>query len=199
MPQTAVSICSNALLLLGDNPISSFDDSSDRARMASNLFEPARDYVLRRHPWNCAIKRVTLSPDATAPAFDWGYQFTLPADFLKVLSIGERDAEGEFRIEGRKLLCDDNPLLLRYVFKNDNVGSWDPGLVWAMTSVMKALFAYPITQSTTMEQVVESVLRDVLRVTRGVDGQDDTPETLGDNPLLASRFIGSSAWSTKRG
>lgn len=191
MSQTAVSICSNACLLLGDNPINSFNDDSDRARLASNLWEPVRDYVLRRHPWNCAIKRVVLSPDTTAPAFDWNYQFTLPADFLRPLAVGEFGLEGEFRIEGRKLLCNDNPLKLRYVFKNENVGSWDTMLVWGMTMAMKAVFAYPITQSSTLEQIVEDSLRDVLRQARAVDGQEDTPEQLGDNPLIAARFIGS--------
>ena len=101
---TPVSIASNALLMLGDKPIASFLEESDRARLASNLWPQVRDSVLRSHPWNCAIKRVTLSPDETAPAFDWSYAFSLPGDFIKALSVGNMGAEGEFRIEGRKLI-----------------------------------------------------------------------------------------------
>lgn len=188
---TPVSICSNALLMLGDHPISSFEDGTDRARLAANLWEPVRDFVLRAHPWNCAIKRVALSPDVTAPAFDWAYAYTLPEDYLKALSIGEQMREGEYRIEGRKLLCDDNPLLLRYVFKNENVGSYDSMLVWALTSCMRSVFAYGITQSGSMEELLTNTLRPILRQARAVDGQEDTPEQLGDNPILAARFLGS--------
>jgi hypothetical protein len=73
MAASRVSICSNALLLLGGKTINALDEDNDRARLASNLFEPVRNYVLRRHPWNCAVKRVTLSPDVDTPAFDWAF------------------------------------------------------------------------------------------------------------------------------
>lgn len=190
MSATAVSICSNALLMLGDKPISDFNEDQDRARLASNLWEQVRDHVLRSHPWNCAIKREALAPDATAPAFDWSYQYTLPSDFLKALSIGEMGQEGEFRIEGRKLLCDDNPCYLRYIFKNDNPGTWDPGLVEVMTLEMAHRMAYAITQSASMVDTMAQKAAMVLRRARAVDGQDDTPEQLGDNPLYAARFTG---------
>lgn len=191
MSATAVSICSNALLLLGDSPISSFAEDQDRARLASNLWEQVRDHILRSHPWNCAIKRVTLAPDTAAPAFDWAYQFTLPADFLKALSIGEQGREGEYRIEGRKLLCDDNPLFLRYVFKNENPGSYDPMLVEALTAEMAHRMAYAITSSASMVETMAAKAAQIMRRARAVDGQDDTPEQLGDNPLVAARFLGS--------
>jgi hypothetical protein len=92
-----------------------------------------RNYVLRRHPWNCAVKRVTLSPDVTSPGFDYAFQFTLPSDYLKVLQVGEYGAEVDYRIESGKLLSDDNPCLLRYIWRNDNPATWDDLLVWGMT------------------------------------------------------------------
>jgi hypothetical protein len=191
MTATSVSICSNALLMLGDKPIASFSEDQDRARLASNLWEHVRDHVLRSHPWNCAIKRETLAPDVTAPAFDWPYQFSLPADFLKALSIGEMGREGEFRIEGRKLLCDDNPCFLRYIFKNDNPGTYDPMLVEVMTAEMAHRMAYAITQSASLVDTMASKAAQLMRRARAVDGQDDTPEQLGDNQLVAARFLGS--------
>jgi hypothetical protein len=193
MAATPVSICSNALLMLGAQPINAFTEATDRARAASNLWPAVRDYVLRRHPWNCAIKRVVLSPDTAAPEFDWAYQYTLPSDYLRMLSVGEAGAEAEFSIESGKLLCDDNPALLRYVWRNENTGSWDDMLVWGATVSMKAVLAYPITKSASMEQLVEAALKDVLRQARAVDGQDGTPETFGDSPLLAAR-MGAGRW-----
>lgn len=187
---TPVSICSNALMMLGDTPISSFDDGTDRARLASNIWPTARDYVLRRHPWNCAIKREILNPDETPPAFDYAYQFTLPGDFLRVLSIGEEGDRIPYKVEGRKILCDEPALLLRYIWLNDNPATWDSLLVWGMTQVMRAVFAYGITQSTSLEQLVETVMRDVLKQARAVDGQEDHPDALDDSPLLAARYIG---------
>lgn len=191
MSATAISICSNALLMLGDSPISSFAEDQDRARLASNLWPQVRDFVLRSHPWNCAIKRVALAPDVTPPPFDWAYQYTLPEDFLKALSIGEMGIEGEYRIEARKLLCDDNPCFLRYVFANDNPGSYDTMLVEVMTSEMAHRMAYAITQSAAMVDSMAAKAQQVMRRAKAVDGQDDTPEQLGDNPIVAARFLGN--------
>ncbi len=199
MVASVVSICSNALLLLGAQPINDLNENTDRARLASNLFEPVRDYVLQRHPWNCCTKRVALAPDLAAPAFDWAYQFTLPPDYLRALSVGEEGCEAEYKIESGKLLCDDNPALLRYIWRNENPGTWDRMLVWGMVSSMKAVFAYPITQSTSLEQLVEGALKDVLKQARAVDGQDGTPETLGDSPLLQSRMGGRYGYGRRWG
>jgi hypothetical protein len=196
---TEVSICSNALLLLGANPINALDENTERARLASNLFPMVRDYVLRRHPWNCAIKRVALAPDTRTAAEsaanpDWSFTFTLPPDYLRTLSVGEVGAEAEFAIESGKLMCNDNPVLLRYVWRNENPGTWDSMLVWGMTVAMKAVMAYPITQSTSLEQLVDGALADVLKQARAVDGQDGTPETFGDSPLLHARMGGGWGW-----
>jgi len=195
MSVSPVTICSNALLMLGAQPINDFNEDSDRARLASNLYEPVRNYVLRRHPWNCAIKRVALAPDVATPVSDWAYQYTLPSDYMRTLAVGEAGCEIEFKIESGKLLCDDNPCLLRYVWRNENPATWDDMLVWGVTVSMKAVFAYPITQSASLEQLVEDALKDVLKQARAVDGMDDTPETFGDSPLLNARFGGwSGGW-----
>lgn len=204
MAASVVSICSNASLMLGGKPINSLDEANDRTRLASNLFEPVRNYVLRRHPWNCATKRVVLSPDADSlgntltPAFDWAYQFTLPNDFMKVQQVGENGCESPHKLETtsagvRILLSDDNPCYLVYTWRNENPATWDDMLVWGMTMSMKAVMAYPLTQSASLEQLVEGALRDVLKQARAVDGQDDPPQTLGDSPLLNSRF--GTGWS----
>ena len=187
---TPVSICSNALLMLGDTPISSFEDNSDRSRLAANIWPTARDYVLRRHPWNCAIKREVLNPDEGAPAFDIVRQFTLPGDLLRVLSVGREGERIPYKVEGRKILSDVAALQLRYIYQNDNPATWDALLVWGMTQVMRAVFAYGITQSTSLEQLVETVMRDVLKQARAVDGQEDEPDALDDSPLIYARYRG---------
>lgn len=189
---TAVSIASNALLMLGAQPISDFNEDSDRARLASNLYATARDLLLRSHPWNCAIKRVVLSPDADAPAFGYSYKFTLPGDWLRTLSVGDYGNEIDYRIEGRNILADDSVLKLRYIFRNDQESTWDTMLIDAMTKTLSATMAYGITQSTSKEELEFKKLEMALKHARAVDGQEDPPETLGDFRLLAARSSGRS-------
>jgi hypothetical protein len=186
---TPVEICSNALLMLGDNPISSFDDDSDRARLAANLWPMARDYVLRMHPWNCAIKRVNLAPETTPPAFGAKAAFVLPGDCLRVLSVGNDGERVRYKLEGRRILMDGNSCLLRYIFRNEDPASWDSLLVWGMTSAMRAIFAYGISQSNSLEQSVSTSMRDVLRMARSVDGQEDEPDAMDHSPLQEARYL----------
>jgi hypothetical protein len=195
MAATDVSICSNALLMLGDASIADFNEDSDRANLASNLFPQVRDAVLRSHPWNCAVKRVILAPETTVPDFDYSAQFAVPDDWMRTLQVGERGAEIDFRQEGRKFLADTDTFRLRYVWRNEVVASWDPMLVHAVSLMMKAAFAYPITKSTSLATASLTDALNYLKTCRAIDGQDEPPDTLGQFMLLSARGSDPSSWS----
>ncbi len=188
---TRVSICSNALLLLGAKTINSLDEGTDRASLASNLYDSVRDSLLRSHPWNCAVKRVILAPDTETPAFDYTAQFTLPGDWLKTISVGPDGYEVDYKHESGKILANGTSLALRYISRNDNEATWDSMLVHAMELKMAAEMAYPITGSASMADLMNGKLLQHLKAARAVDGQDDPPQTLGDFRLLNARFGGS--------
>lgn len=187
MATSAVQVCSNALLLLGAQTINSFDDESDRALLVANLWPNALEAILRSHPWNCAVKRVQLSPDAAAPAFDYAYQFTLPGDCLRILSIGEKGENPEYEIEGRKVLFDGALLNVRYVYRNEDIPSWDALLVQAAEAYVAMTCAYPITKSASMLEAMTKLWDSKLRQARSIDGMENPPEELGDYPLLSAR------------
>lgn len=188
MATSDIQICSNALLSLGAQTINDFGENSDRARLASNLWPDVRDSVFRSHNWNCCIKRVALAPDATAPDFEYAYRFTLPADCLRILSVGEDPADQPaYVVEGRTILCDENPLYLRYVFRNEAVPSYDSLLVDVLTQAMAARMAYAITKSATKEQFEQRKLELLMRQARAVDGQENPPEEFGYSSIMAVR------------
>ena len=192
---TAVSICSNALLRLGADPINSFDeadtfgDNIDRTRLVANLWPTIRRQVLRSHPWNCAIRRVLLSPDVAPPGFGWTHRFQRPADWLRTVAVGDYGREGDdFISEGGYFLAHETPLSLTYVFDNDNPATWDAALVGAMETAMSAALAYPVTKSTSLAEALSAELRSTLASARALDAQDDPPQVLGDFPLYGSRY-----------
>jgi len=194
MPATRVSICSNALLLLGDQTIASLEEPSDRAVLAANLYESTRDDTLRAHPWNCAVKRVVLAPEIGAPPFDFSHSFVLPGDWLRTLQVGKEGDNIDYRNESGRILANGTALPLRYIWRNENESTWDAMLVKAMELAMAAAMAYGITQSTSQQELRERKLADHLKRCRSVDGQEDPPETLGDFPLLTARYGSSRRW-----
>lgn len=184
----AIDICSNALLDLGAQSINSFDDDSPRAVLCKQFYAQERDKILRIHPWNCAVKRVILSPDATPPVFDYSHLFPLPADWLRTLSVGEYRREIDYRVESDCILANTNVLPLRYIWRNEDVSTWDASLINIVTLAMAARMAYAITQSASMKDALYQQLAMELKQARAVDGQEDPPETFGDFPLYNSRF-----------
>jgi len=187
---TGVSICSNALLMLGAQSINSFSDAADldRAKLCANLYPVVRNKMLRSHPWNCAVKRLVLAPDATAPAFGYAQQFQLPTDCLRVLEVLEGGCNIDYKVEGRTIQANTSVLQLRYIFRNEDENTWDEALVELMTLAMAARLAYAITQSAALEQSRMQELQQALRVAKAVDGQEEPPETFGDFPLLQARM-----------
>jgi hypothetical protein len=195
MAASEISICSNALILLGAKPISSFtSEGGDRALLAGNLFPTIRDYILRKHPWNCATKRVALAPDADnagdliVPAFDWDYQYSRPGDWQRTLSVGLNGCADPYVNEGKKILSDANPLYLRYIFRNEDISSWDPSLVYVVQAAMKAAFAYAVTESTSQQELCIKEAADALKEAKAIDGSEDPPDELGDFPTYNARM-----------
>lgn len=187
---TGVTICSNALLMLGSQTINDFEDQQnlDRAKLCANLYPTVRDDLLRAHPWNCCIKRAVLAPDAVAPLFGYDHSFELPADFSRVLEVGSSGQQIDYLVEGRSIQSNTTVLELRYVFRNEVESTWDAHLMALATQAMCAALAYPVTQSTAKQAGEEQKLELMLRRARAVDGQEDPPQTLGDERLYAARF-----------
>ena len=201
---TDVSICSNAIVRLGGEPFSSFDEAEEsgsnieRVRAAANLWPTVRRAVLRGHVWNCASKRVLLSPDATPPAFGYANRFLLPSDWLRTVAIGRDPRDRyDYVTEGRYLLSDEPDLPLLYVFDNTNANTYDAHLVNAMEIAMSGVLAYPVTKSTSLATELDKIVRDAIAQARSIDGQDDPPQTLGDFPLLGARLAGRYSGATR--
>lgn len=83
-----VDICSYALRLIGDQPITAMADNSDRARLCNSIYALTRDATLRAHPWNFATFRAALvtatrstgtNPIVTTfPAYEYTQAYALP-------------------------------------------------------------------------------------------------------------------------
>lgn len=197
---SAVTICSNALQMLGANPINDFSEAAqtnglDTARLCSNLWPTVRDSILRSHTWGCATARVTLSPEATAPAFGFTYRYILPSDWLRNVEInGVIAEEVDYRTEtvgngngSKRMLINESALKIVYIWKNTDTESWDSMLTYAATLAMAESMAYAITQSTSLRAQFTADLRRHMAQAKAIDGQDESPSQLGSFEILGAR------------
>lgn len=185
---SSVSICSNALVMLGGKPFSSFDEPKDHVRTAANLYPSTRDTLLRAHYWNCATKRTILAPLDAAPAFDFAHQFQLPGDWLRTIQVGRKRESIPFRSEGQRILADVTALPLVYIFRNEVEATWSTNLIHVMELAMAAAMAYSVTASASLRDSQRDEFERALKVAKAIDGQDDPPEEFEEGSFYESRF-----------
>lgn len=177
--------------MLGDKPITSFDEvftNSDRAILCNAFYPQVRDEVLRAHPWNCAKVRVQLVAEVAIPLYGFSYQYLLPVDpyCLKVLDVND-DLDAVWKIEGRKLLTDEDTVQITYTGRVD-VGTFDVLLISAISRRLAAQLAYPITSKSNLFEAMWKAYEIVLSEARSVDSQEGTPPTLSCDDLINVRY-----------
>lgn len=179
MTQSVIDCCNSALQRVGAASILSLSDNSPEARACSVAYDSNRRDELRKHSWAFAIKRAVLSPDATAPAFDFTYAFTLPTDCLRVLRPPTPNLD--WMIEGRKILTNDgDTLYLRYIADIEDAAQWDPSFYNVVAGALAVDICERLTQSNQKKQVLEQQYELDVRMARRVNafeaGPDDAPD-----------------------
>lgn len=186
MAASDIEIVNRSLTLLGVDPINSLSDPTKAAATSRRLYDDSRAAVFRAHPWNCLIRRAALPRDVTTPAYEYSYQFVLPADFLRLLTLD--DVNGRYSIESRRILYDGADLKIKYIALLTDVPSYDTLLIDALAARLAADLAHPLLQSsTTMEQMWQ-LYELKLREAKFVDAQENAQEVLDADYWLNSRF-----------
>ena len=174
---TEVSICANALRRLGDDPITSLTDDTERARLCNAFYTDARDAVLRSHPFNFSITRTTLAQLSDTPAYGYDYQYALPTDpyCLRVLEMEFKDYQ--FKIEnvathGRVLLTNEGTAKILYIARITDTNLFDAMFVDVLTAKLAVDLAYPVTNSMAVQKQMQDLFQKKLSEARSIDGQE---------------------------
>jgi len=90
---TDLSICSDALILLGAAPISSFTEGTDSAQACDSLYPDLRDSLISRYEWTWSTRKIQLSRLSTNPINEWKYSYQLPGDMISgVMAVFETNS-----------------------------------------------------------------------------------------------------------
>lgn len=184
---SAVSICSSALIKLGNEPITSLNDDNKPARLCSARYAPLRNAVLEAHDWGFATKTVELAPLVGVTIdFDWAYAYEPPADLLKMLRL--EDYFDDYEIFNQILYADRNPLKIKYIWLNKNEASYSYSFAECVAWRMAADLAYALTNSTTISDSMAKGYEMELKVARYNDAHRKTPQPLISEDFIRSRF-----------
>jgi hypothetical protein len=186
-----VEITSNALRLLGDDPITSLTDDTERARLCNAIYEEIRDEVTRAALWNCATKRQVLASLSETPAFRWAYQSQLPADCLRVVAVYTGDIRIDYVVEGRKVLTDVSSCNLLYLTRITDPNEFDSLFISTYTARLASEMAFAITGSNTATEKFWTLYDRKVREARTIDSQESGQDELDVQSLVDVRHGGT--------
>lgn len=87
MAQTAIDICSKALLLVGAEAIQSFEDETKESKVCSTIYETVRDTLLTNRLWTFSLETQELAQLNETSLKDWKYVYALPKDVLRIKKL----------------------------------------------------------------------------------------------------------------
>ena len=190
---SSVDLCNSALNMIGASNITAFTEDSKAARLCNQRYDFIRDKVFRSHSWNCLLTRVALTPDTTAPTFEFAYAFTLPTDPYCLRPLNLDASNIVYNVEGRKILTDESTINLVYVARVLDVNLYDSALMETISMALAADFAYPLTNSVALGNAMQQKFEKMVSEARFLDAIEgataDNSTTTDRMTLEANEFI----------
>ena len=175
-------IVSQALLLIGEAPISSFSEGTG-GLVASNMYDTARDDMLTEYRWRFATGKHELSRLTTAPINEWKYAFQMPTDLLLMIRTYP---QSKFEVYEDKIYSNSHTLEIDYIFRPD-VGSFPAYFVKALSYKLAMEFALSITNNQALSEMMERRYISQIRKAKYNDAQGRTNSAIADRPWINIR------------
>jgi len=178
-----ISLASNALLLLGHEPIASFTEGTAGATIAANLYDTAYLSVLTNHRWRFATKQARLARLAETPINDYTYAFQLPSDCIYLIKV---DAQN-YEVFGDKLYCNSSELLADYTYKVDE-DRLPPYFTKMLEFFLAAQFAVSLTGSIEKGEFFSKLYVNELKKAKFADSTQTPQVTFSDSRYITARY-----------
>lgn len=198
---SALSICSDALLMLGAKPISSFTEGTDEASVCDRLYADIRDQALMVYPWSFSFKKTQLAQLVTTPTNEYKYEYQMPSDRLGApRAVYASNAVGantiiDYRIMGSKLLTNEEVIYVDYQYyvPETEMPVW---FIQLLKYLLAWHIAMPITDQTEKASYWQTVAVGTpgengrggyMRTAMNIDGQNQPVNSIKDFSLISVR------------
>ena len=199
---TGITICSDALLMIGAKAITSFNDGTDESSICDRLYPDIRDSLLVMYPWSFSTKKIQLARLLTAPGSVWRYAYQLPGDRLnnpravfESASVGA-PVRKDWEIQGDQLLTN-----LEYVYIDYQYSVGEYAMPQYFVQLLKYMVAWHIAEALTEQQDKAAKWQRIavgdpsengrggfFRTAAQIDGQGNPARAISDFTLVEARF-----------
>jgi len=183
---SAIDMSSNALILIGDSPISSFEDPGAGAQAAGALYPDTKRRLLSEHPWSFALKQQRLNKLSAKPdtLTNFTNAFQIPSDLIRLWNI---QRWSDYIIIGDLIYTNQNELLATYVFDVEEV-QFPAHMIKAMEYNLAAEFAISIMENEKLATLFTEKALLFTSKAMATDSQSRPQSAIIDSPLINVRF-----------
>ena len=183
---SAIDIASRALVLIGAEPITSFDSSSTEALVATNMYEDTVRAMLSTARWRFATEQAVLNQISDVPTGRFDIAHQLPSNLLVLHGVTINDRLIDFTVYGDKVFSDStssDTLVADFTFRADEV-DFPSYFSLALQYSLASIFATSIARDDRLMQMMETKANQLMAKARNIDAQQQTTRK-----LVTSRFI----------
>ena len=181
-----IDICSRALILIGAEPITSFEDGNTEALVAVNMYEDIARASLVNTRWRFATNQAVLNRLSDAPTGRYEKAYQLPSNMLMLHAVTVQDMPIEYQTYGNKVYSDtsnNDTLVADYTFRAEE-NTWPSYFTIAVVYSLSIVFATSIARNSNLAGIMADQAQITMAKARNLDGQQQT-----SRKLVTSRFI----------
>lgn len=191
---SSLQICQQALVLIGAQPLTSFDDGTTESIACSNLYENTARDELGQYRWRFASNQVQLSRLVDVPSAKWEAAYQLPPECLSISTVYVNDIPIDFDRYEDNVFCNaevEDVVILEGTFRVDEQ-FWPPYFVQMMVYRIASQLAHSIAAQVDTSDLLDQRAMRHARMARNRDAQGRTAPKIDTSRLINTRFRNSS-------
>ena len=186
---TPLDICSRALILIGAEPISSFDDGTTEATVAVNMYEDVVQAALVNSRWRFATNQKIINRLTDAPTGRYDHAYQLPTDMIMLHGATENGNLIEYQVYGDKLFSDTtetDTVIVDYSFRASEV-DFPSYFTLSVEFSLAIIFATSIARDSGLASLMTERAELSMAKARSLDSQQQTTRKLETSRFLTAR------------
>lgn len=186
---SAIDIASRALVLIGAEPITSFESSSNEALVASNMYEDVVRSALCVCRWRFATNQEILNQLTDAPTGRFDIAHQLPTNLLMLHAVTVNGNRIQYTVYGDKVFSDstsNDVLIADYTYRADEI-DFPSYFALAVQYSLASVFATAIARDDKLMEMMELKAERLMAKARNLDGQQQTTRVLTTTRFRTNR------------
>lgn len=181
-----INICSRALNRLGCGSITSLEEGTTEAQVASSLYQDTKQGLLSAYYWSFAQADEELARLAETCKTGFKYLYNKPEDYLRAITLKENDRSVVYRFRRGFINTDAEKPVLLYIY-DVNEADMPPYFINLLIDYLVRDFCIPLTEKKDDRQFYEQICATNFAAAKSADALSQSSKKIKTFSLIGVR------------